>query len=104
MLIEIRISSFQLVRLNNRRLKWKFKVDEFLTVTVKSPHKDELSRYLLFMHGTFLAKCVTQKGEGSLLVTQYSFLRKSSIFRLEYVMDRDSEIDDKELQLHSMSG
>lgn len=70
-------------------------------VTMKSPHnEDELSRYLLFVHRVFPAEPGAQDDEGSLLVTQCSFLRKSSIFRLEHVMDRNPEIDDKELLLH----
>ena len=76
-------------------------MDEFYMVSMKNPHKeDELSRYLLFVHGTFPAKHDVQDDEGLLLVTQYSFLRKSSIFRLEHVMDRNPELDDKELLLH----
>lgn len=76
-------------------------MDEFFMVSMKNPDKEgELSRYLLFVHGTFPSHCDDEADEGSLLVTQYSFLRKSSIFRLEHVMDRDPEIDDKELLLH----
>lgn len=70
-------------------------------VTMKCPHKlNELSRHLLRVHGGIAATPDTEDDEGSLFVTQYSFLRKSPIFHLEHVMERDPEVDDKEVLLH----
>lgn len=70
-------------------------------VTMKcSQESSEISRYLLYVHSNFPAAPQTPDDEGALLVTQYSFLRKSPIFRFEHVMERNIEVEDNEMLLH----
>lgn len=67
---------------------------------MKSMHEHETMRYVLHVRGIFPPASESPEDEGSLLATQYSFLRRTPVFRLEHVMERISNIDDKELLLH----
>lgn len=76
-------------------------MDEYIVVTIKcADDPSEESQYLLCVHGNFPARPDIPDDEGGLLVTQYSFLRRSPIFHFDHVMERNTGADDKEMLLH----
>lgn len=65
-----------------------------------SDESNEHFRYVLYLRANFAPVPNVEGDEGSLLVTQFSYLHESSIFRLEHVMERNTDLYDKELLLH----
>lgn len=68
---------------------------------IKHPQESkEHSCYLLYLHGNLPPVPNTEGDEGSLVATQFSFLHESPIFGLEHVMEKNTDIYDKEVLLH----
>ncbi|KAF7588863.1 hypothetical protein BBP40_005081 [Aspergillus hancockii] len=83
------------------RLGWRFEKDDYLSVIMDNPSAPgKTSRYIIRIHNIYPASNADAGKEGTLLVTQYSFLRKSPIFHWDKVVEHHPEFSEKELLLH----